>query len=63
VRQQKNLVLAIRVENIDEALKKVASLGGKVMQGKMTLPNMGLPTYYQDTKGNVLGLWQEIKMS
>jgi len=54
---KKNFLLAIRVENIDEALKKVASLGGKVRRGKMAVPKMGLPAYFQDTKGNVLGLW------
>jgi predicted enzyme related to lactoylglutathione lyase len=51
-------ILTIAVENIDEAIKKVESLGGKIVQGKMEVPNMGISAYFQDTEGNVLGLWQ-----
>lgn len=51
-------VITISVENIDEAIKKVESLGGKIVQGKMAVPNMGVSAYFQDTEGNVLGRWQ-----
>jgi len=54
----KGPVITISVENIDEAMKKVESLGGKIVQGKMEVPNMGISAYFQDTEGNVLGLWQ-----
>jgi len=54
----KNVVITISVENMDEAIKKVQSLGGKIVQGKMEVPNMGITAYFQDTEGNVLGLWQ-----
>ncbi len=57
----KCLVLTIGVENIDEAIKKLEGLGGKVVQGKMEVPNMGITAYFKDTEGNVLGLWQAIK--
>ena len=51
-------VITISVENMDEAIKKVESLGGKIVQGKMEVPNMGITGYFMDTEGNVLGLWQ-----
>lgn len=54
----KNPVITISVENIDEALKKVQSLGGKIVMGKMEVPNVGISAYFQDTEGNILGLWQ-----
>jgi hypothetical protein len=47
-------VLTIVVEDIDEALKKIESLAGIV-------PNMGITTYFKDSEGNVLGLWQAIQ--
>ncbi len=53
-------VLTISVEDIDEALKKIESLGGKIVQGKMEVPNMGITAYFKDSEGNVLGLWQTI---
>jgi uncharacterized protein len=53
-------VLTISVEDIDEALKKIESLGGKIVQGKMEVPNMGITAYFKDSEGNVLGLWQVI---
>lgn len=51
-------IITISVENIDEAMKKVESLGGKIVQGKNEVPNMGITAYFQDTEGNILGLWQ-----
>ncbi|MCL5877767.1 MAG: VOC family protein [Candidatus Bathyarchaeota archaeon] len=57
----KTPVLTIGVENIDDAIKKVESLGGKIVQGKMEVPNMGITAYFQDTEGNVLGLWQALR--
>jgi predicted enzyme related to lactoylglutathione lyase len=54
----KNVVITISVENMDDAIKKVQSLGGKIVQGKNEVPNMGITAYFQDTEGNVLGLWQ-----
>ena len=41
-------VLTISVENIDEAIKKVQSLGGKIIMGKMEVPNMGITAYFQE---------------
>lgn len=54
----KNPVITIGVDNIDTAIQKIQDLGGKIVQGKMEVPNMGISAYFQDTEGNILGLFQ-----
>lgn len=49
----------IGVENVDEYSKKVATLGGKVVTPKMTVPGWGYLAICLDTEGNTFGLWQE----
>ena len=39
----KNVVITISVENMDAAIKKVQSLGGKIVQGKMKCQTWELP--------------------
>jgi len=56
-----NPIITVHVENIDAAMKQIESLGGKIVQSKMEVPNMGITAYFQDTEGNVLGLWQDLK--
>jgi predicted enzyme related to lactoylglutathione lyase len=46
------------VESIDAAMKKVQSLGGKLISEKMAVPRMGYMVNCQDTEGNMFGLWQ-----
>ncbi len=57
----KNPIITVHVENIDEAMKKIESLGGKIVQGKMEVPKMGITAYFVDTEGNLLGLWQDLQ--
>jgi predicted enzyme related to lactoylglutathione lyase len=56
-------IITIGVQDIDAAIKKVTELGGKIVQGKNTVPNMGITAYFQDTEGNVMGLWQPLRQS
>jgi uncharacterized protein len=53
----KSPVKTISVENVDEAIKWVERLCGKIVQSKMEVPNTGISAYFQDFEGNVLGLW------
>lgn len=46
------------VESIEEAMKKVKSLGGKLISAKMAVPTMGYLVNCQDTEGNMFGLWE-----
>jgi predicted enzyme related to lactoylglutathione lyase len=51
-------VLTISVENIDDTMKKIESLGGKIIINKMQVPGTGIIAYFRDPDGNVLGLLQ-----
>ena len=46
------------VDDVGAANAKVTSLGGKVMQDKTEIPNMGWFSIIEDPTGAVLGLWQ-----
>ncbi|HEX6447515.1 MAG TPA: VOC family protein [Streptosporangiales bacterium] len=51
-------VVTISVDDIEAALRKVEELGGKAVQGKMPVGDMGFAAYFADTEGNTVGLWQ-----
>jgi predicted enzyme related to lactoylglutathione lyase len=46
------------VDSIDEALKKVAAAGGKVVTPKTPIPGMGAYARIADSEGNVIGLFE-----
>lgn len=52
-------VVTIKVGDIEAALAKVARNGGKLVQGREKVMEMGFAAYFQDTEGNVVGLWQD----
>jgi uncharacterized protein len=54
----KNNVIVISVKDIDKSLEKVEKLGGKTVQKKAPVGDMGFTAYFKDSEGNVLGLWQ-----
>lgn len=54
----KSVVLTIGVDDIDAALAKVESNGGKVVLGRQPVTDMGFTGYFADPEGNVMGLWQ-----
>ena len=47
------------MDNVDDATKKVESLGGVVVRGKTEVPEMGWFSVIQDPTGAVFGLWQD----
>lgn len=51
-------VITIGVDDIEASLKKVEDLGGKTVQGRMPVGDMGFAAYFTDTEGNTVGLWQ-----
>jgi predicted enzyme related to lactoylglutathione lyase len=55
------VTVTINVEDIDEALATVTRLGGKVAGKKTPVGDMGFSAYFEDTEGNVIGLWQRRK--
>lgn len=54
----KNIVVTISVADIDKALEKIEKLGGKTVQKKQSIGEMGFTAYFKDSEGNVVGLWQ-----
>jgi len=52
--------VTIRVADIEAALANVKKLGGKVTVKKTKVGDMGFTGYFQDTEGNVIGLWQDV---
>lgn len=51
-------VCTMQVENIDETIKKIESLGGKLALPKFAIPGMAWQAYYKDTEGNIFGVHQ-----
>jgi predicted enzyme related to lactoylglutathione lyase len=54
----KGPVITINVDNIEVSIEKIQKFGGKIILGKMEVPNIGYIAYFQDTEGNILGLIQ-----
>ena len=53
-----NPVNYITVENIDEHMKKVTTLGGKILMPKQQVPTVGYIALATDPEGNQFGLLQ-----
>jgi len=51
-------VVTIAVEDIDKTIATVEKLGGKAVGKKQSIGEMGFTAYFQDSEGNVIGLWQ-----
>lgn len=52
---------AIEVKNIDEAIKKIKNAGGLIMKEKMAVGDIGWMSYFKDTEGNILSVWENMK--
>jgi predicted enzyme related to lactoylglutathione lyase len=52
----------ITVESIDESLKKVEKLGGKILVPKQQVPTVGWIAVAVDPEGNQFGLLQPEQM-
>ena len=51
-------IITISVDDMDNTLAKIVERGGRVVQGKTPFGPRGFTAYFEDTEGNVLGLWQ-----
>jgi predicted enzyme related to lactoylglutathione lyase len=50
--------IVIDVDNIEDALKAVNEAGGSTVQERMEVGDMGFAAYFNDTEGNLIGLWE-----
>jgi predicted enzyme related to lactoylglutathione lyase len=48
----------INVESVDEYIKKIETLGGKIIVGKQEIPDTGWTAVAVDPEGNYFGLFQ-----
>lgn len=56
------VTVTVSVADIDASLKTVKKLGGKPVGKKMPVGDMGWSAYFEDTEGNLVGLWQNKQM-
>jgi len=52
------VIVYIGVEDIDEALVRVAEAGGSVVTGRAPIPTVGWNARFRDSEGNLVGLFQ-----
>ncbi|HEY3483902.1 MAG TPA: VOC family protein [Ilumatobacteraceae bacterium] len=51
-------VITLAVDDIDETLTAVEKHGGSAIGEKMQVGDMGFAAYFNDSEGNLMGLWQ-----
>jgi predicted enzyme related to lactoylglutathione lyase len=56
-------MITLNVDNVDTALATVERLGGKTTTGRHAVGDMGFSAYFEDTEGNVVGLWEPARPS
>ena len=60
-RSAKVPIIVIDVASVDDYVKKVQEAGGKVFKEKVQVGDMGFYAQVEDTEGNVVGIWENIK--
>lgn len=58
----KAVTVTISVADIDSSMKTVKKLGGSPVGKKMPVGEMGWSAYFEDTEGNLIGLFQNKQM-
>ena len=51
-------VVTVDVDNVDDALARLERLGGKTVVGRQAVGDMGFSAYFEDSEGNMVGLWE-----
>jgi uncharacterized protein len=59
----KSVVITPVVQDMNASIEKVRRNGGKIVSEPQTIPGKGIYAYIEDSEGNVIGLWQELKKS
>ena len=58
---KQNVINTHDVENLEEALKKIKTAGGKAVHGPTEIPEVGTHYYCEDPQGNMFGILQGYK--
>ena len=64
LKREKNIkspVIVINTKNISKEIQKVKEHGGKIVLDKFAVGDMGFASYFKDTEGNTIGIWQNAK--
>ncbi len=51
-------VITIGVDDMAAAVAQIEAAGGRVVRAPFAVGDMGTAGYFEDTEGNVMGLWQ-----
>ena len=51
-------VVTLQVDDIDAALVAIEKHGGSAVGEKLQVGEMGFAAYFNDSEGNIMGLWQ-----
>ena len=54
-------VITILVDSIDDTLKMIEAGGGSTVQARTEISNMGAFSYFKDSEGNTMGLWESLR--
>jgi hypothetical protein len=54
-------IVVIKVEDLDEHLKKIEEAGGKTVMPAMDIGDVGRYARVEDTEKNVIGIWEDKK--
>jgi len=54
-------VITVQVDDVDDALARIEKLGGKQVGEKIPVGEMGVAAYFNDSEGNLMGLWQSAR--
>jgi predicted enzyme related to lactoylglutathione lyase len=55
----RNPVLIAGVDDLDAAIARVESHGGRVLQARLPIPGVGWSAYFVDPEGNTIGLFED----
>lgn len=58
---QQPVTASIAVEDMDSAITRIQSAGGKLVVPKTAFPGVGWSAYFMDPDQNIFGLWKEDK--
>lgn len=57
----KEMFLEVTVPSIDDYVKKIESEGGRLVKPKGEILDIAFFAVVEDTEGNLLGLWEDLK--
>jgi len=54
--------ITVTVTDADKAIQNAIDAGGKLVREKQRFANLGYVAYVKDTEGNVVGIWQPLRV-